>query len=254
MVVLAQKEQKQKILPKNFHFVQDFLSHCTMVPDLLLQEYQQLGLTEQELVLLLRIIKANNGWGYFILADICGEFEASPGEAQSIINIFLDKGFVTPVDEGEEPHYNLDGLFGEMWEIWFYNKSCQREQGSTRRLGKTKEEQQLARLHQTFSKEFGRGLSPIENEKLAAWLFEDSFPLELILEALRRAVLQGKMTLSYIDSILLSWKKQNLRTLAEVEKGDRHPAAAKLPKLAAKREGTAGSEYSGIYNQFIIKK
>ncbi len=66
----------------------------------------------------------------------------------------------------------------------------------------------------SFEKEFGRPLSPVEFERIKAW--EDEHSELVILEALKRAVLQGKWNFKYIDSILLEWKKNNVRTLQEV--------------------------------------
>ncbi len=69
-------------------------------------------------------------------------------------------------------------------------------------------------LIRVFEKEFGRPLSPIEIDRIRKWE-EDTAP-EVVVEALKRAVLLGKFNFKYIDSILLEWEKNNIRTVREV--------------------------------------
>lgn len=66
----------------------------------------------------------------------------------------------------------------------------------------------------SFEREFGRPLSPMEIEFITNW--EKTFDGDVILEALCRAVMQGKFKMGYIDGILLDWHKQNLRTIKEI--------------------------------------
>lgn len=72
-----------------------------------------------------------------------------------------------------------------------------------------------ANIYTIFEKEFGRPLTPIEFEKINNWLTgHQEF---IIREGLKRAVLAGKLTFRYIDTILLEWKKNNIRTIQEIE-------------------------------------
>lgn len=45
----------------------------------------------------------------------------------------------------------------------------------------------------------------------------DSYPLDLILLALKEAVIHQALSLKYIDKILLAWDKKNIRTLHEAQ-------------------------------------
>lgn len=65
--------------------------------------------------------------------------------------------------------------------------------------------------------EFGRPLSPTELQTIARWFDEDHFKPELILIALREAVLNQAYSLRYIDRILLSWRQKNLTSAGQVE-------------------------------------
>lgn len=97
-----------------------------------------------------------------------------------------------------------------------------------------------------FEKEFGRPLSPMEYQQILAWA--ERHDQEIIKEALRRAVLNGKYNLRYIDKILLTWEKANRRTLRDVleyerafeqSKYGRQPSqddAKKVVEIQAKRK------------------
>lgn len=65
-----------------------------------------------------------------------------------------------------------------------------------------------------FENEFGRPLSPMEIEQIELWYSEHS--AAVILEALKRAVLGGKFSFKYIDTILLEWEKNKIRTIQAI--------------------------------------
>lgn len=60
----------------------------------------------------------------------------------------------------------------------------------------------------TFQHEFGRLLTPIENEIITDWK-KDGFKDETILEALKQAVYSNAVSLRYISKILEKWKTEN---------------------------------------------
>ena len=68
-----------------------------------------------------------------------------------------------------------------------------------------------------IQQEFGRTLSPIEQEIIKAWL-EEGFQDELIEEAVKEATLNGVSNLRYIEKILYEWNKKGIKTKEDVEK------------------------------------
>lgn len=68
-----------------------------------------------------------------------------------------------------------------------------------------------------IEKEFGRLLSPIENEIVKAWL-ESNISEELIEEALKEAVYNGVTNLRYIDKILYEYQKLGINSKEDVIK------------------------------------
>ena len=75
----------------------------------------------------------------------------------------------------------------------------------------------LKSLVETFQQELGRLLSPFEIEDLEKSLREDGTSADLIKEALREAVLNGKPNWKYIQAILRNWRHEGIRSVAQVE-------------------------------------
>ena len=71
--------------------------------------------------------------------------------------------------------------------------------------------QGFAELCQSFRAETGKDLTPLQIQELQ-YMLEDFSP-NLILEALKEAVSQGKANFAYIKAILNRWKQDNLLTV-----------------------------------------
>ena len=71
-------------------------------------------------------------------------------------------------------------------------------------------------IFDVLESEFGRSLTPMEFEISKAWL-NDGLSEELIKEAIKEAVFNHVINLKYIDKILYEWKKNNIKTIKDVE-------------------------------------
>ena len=71
--------------------------------------------------------------------------------------------------------------------------------------------QDFVNLYKSFEVETGKALSPLQIQDLQ-YMLEDFSP-ELIHEALKEAVSQGKANFAYIKAILNRWKQDNLLTV-----------------------------------------
>lgn len=71
--------------------------------------------------------------------------------------------------------------------------------------------QDFVSLYKSFEAETGKALSPLQIQELQ-YMLEDFSP-ELIHEALKEAVSQGKANFAYIKAILNRWKQDNLLTV-----------------------------------------
>lgn len=76
-------------------------------------------------------------------------------------------------------------------------------------------------IFDTFQKELGRSISPMEYEIINAWM-EKGFSCELILAALKEAIFNGVSSLRYIDKILYEWHKKGYQSPSDVEKNLRN--------------------------------
>ena len=74
-----------------------------------------------------------------------------------------------------------------------------------------------SKVYNMIEKEFGRTLSPIENETIAGWL-NSGIGESLIKQALKEAVLNGVSNLKYIDKILFEWNKKGYKRASDVKK------------------------------------
>ncbi len=70
-------------------------------------------------------------------------------------------------------------------------------------------------IFQTFEKEFGRPLSPIEFELISAWV-KSGIEEELIIGALKEATYNGVRNMRYIDKIIYEWGKKGFKTMKDV--------------------------------------
>jgi DNA replication protein len=223
----------------NSLFMQETIIDSLNVPCMLLREYEQLGLTEQELVLLLRLLLLYYKKGGCTVSGLAAEFAVSEDEAAALIGPLVSKDILQPAGDGREA-YILDGLFVQLYELWVVDKRRMQKNAAQRARAVRAEAQkrqtaELGQLYRVFESELGRNLSPIENEKITQWLEADKQAPELILEALTRAVLHGKASFAYIDKILLNWQKKNLHSAAEVKTGDAPQSKKTAKKPQAER-------------------
>ena len=71
-------------------------------------------------------------------------------------------------------------------------------------------------IYDVIQEEFKRPITSIESEIVDAWR-ESNYSDELILEAVREAVLSGAANFRYIDKILYEWNKKGIKTKVDVE-------------------------------------
>lgn len=94
---------------------------------------------------------------------------------------------------------NLDFLYQMIYEMYQVEKEKKEEQD----------------IYTIFESEFGRPFSSFEYEYIKGWI-DKGFSEELIIGALKEAVISGGNSLRYIDAILHNWKKQGFKTMKEV--------------------------------------
>ncbi|PRY83246.1 DnaD domain-containing protein [Alkalibacterium olivapovliticus] len=187
----------------------------TTIPNTLLMYYRELGLNSNDLVVLIQLMSLVEIGQRFpdsqLLAD---RLDVSREEAYKAIHQLMTKRVITIETSSDEEGKSQDEFsFDLLYERLIYLMD---------EVEKTKESKKEAvtskDLYRLFEEEFGRGLSAMEIQTLEMWIKEDLYSSELIEAALREAVLSQVYSLKYIDRILLTWEKKNIKTKEQVEK------------------------------------
>lgn len=209
------------------------LEGITGVPNLLLKYYAKIGITDSEMMLIIQLMHIQTSTNErFPSHDVLAQFMS--GDRSSIragLASLIEKGIISISHVYNESAdevvsiYSYEPLFEKVLELWACEKvkACQllkknlKEQIQKARVVKNKDRQPaFAKVCQSFEKEFGRLLSPMEIEQVNLWFDDNEGRPELIFEALKRTVMLGKHNFKYIDSILLEWQKNKLKTVSEV--------------------------------------
>ncbi len=201
-----------------------FIQGSTSIPNLLLKLYKHMGISDHEMMLIIQLFRLRTEEKKFMpsLNDLCGIMQRDKEQIAGDLDNLLQKEVLRVTDYYDDESelvlkgYDFEPLFEKISEIW----ACARVR-ENKRIRKMIEKEPVAavNLYNSFEKEFGRPLSPMEVEQINLW--SAKINPDMVLEALRKAVMLGKHNFKYIDSILLEWGKNNLRTPADVEEYDR---------------------------------
>lgn len=176
-------------------------SGSIVVPKFFFIHYKSLEINDKEFIILMYLMNYNGG---FNPKQIGNELNIPFKEILEIINDLCEKGFI---------EIEIRDIRGMKEEYISLNKLY--EKLSFLVLNQEKEDNKPNNLFSIFEKEFGRTLSPIEYELINAWK-ENHFSEELILEALKEAVLNGVSSLRYIDKILYEWNRKGIKNVSDI--------------------------------------
>ncbi|MDG0842461.1 DnaD domain-containing protein [Staphylococcus equorum] len=197
----------------------------------LLDHYNELGLNETELVILIKLLHASETSNKQPSIESLQQGSALDSrEITSIIQTLIQHGLlelnVNKDEEGKFTEYmNLNQFYDRLSEIMQQMNVKQDEHES---------ELEFNTLFQKIEQAFGRPLSPYEIETLNQWLDIDKHDLSVIQAALNEAESQNKMSFKYIDRILLNWKKNNVKTIEDSKKISRQFNQPKMKHTVSK--------------------
>ncbi|GEN45126.1 DnaD domain protein [Alkalibacillus haloalkaliphilus] len=198
---------------------QRLLTEQINIPSKLLNDYHELGLNEEDIIVILQIMNLQKSGELLPSFDqIASHMTINANEVANVLkklrnNNYLQIEQITDEQNGQHEWYCLSPLFEALFEV--EQESTQEEEG---------------KLFQLFEQEFARTLSPIEIETVSYWLDEDQFKPPLIKAALREAVLMGKLNFRYIDRILNEWKKKGVRSVNDVKQSSQQKQNQQAPK------------------------
>ena len=193
-------------------YLDAFKSGNLVLPSALLLHYNQLFSSSEDFLV----------WQFFYLQNTTALGELSPSqiaekigknvtEVNQAISRLTDKGLL---------QYRTIELNGEIEVIFDATLALERldqlfEKQAPNQVQSAPND--LKSLVDTFQQELGRLLSPFEIEDLEKSLKEDGTSADLIKEALREAVLNGKPNWKYIQAILRNWRHEGIKSVAQVE-------------------------------------
>ncbi|MGP5091827.1 DnaD domain-containing protein [Staphylococcus equorum] len=197
----------------------------------LLDHYNELGLNETELVILIKLLHASETSNKQPSIESLQQGSALDSrEITSIIQTLIQHDLLElNVNKDEE------GKFTEYMNLYqFYDRLSEIMQQMNVKQDEHESELEFNTLFQKIEQAFGRPLSPYEIETLNQWLDIDKHDLSVIQAALNEAESQNKMSFKYIDRILLNWKKNNVKTIEDSKKISRQFNQPKMKHTVSK--------------------
>ena len=193
-------------------YLDAFKSGNLVLPSDLLLNYNQLFSSSDDFLV----------WQFFYLQNTTALGELSPSQIAEKIgkNVTEVNQAISRLTEKGLLQYRTIELNGEIEVIFDATLALERldqlfEKQAPNQVKPAQND--LKSLVETFQQELGRLLSPFEIEDLEKSLKEDGTSADLIKEALREAVLNGKPNWKYIQAILRNWRHEGIKSVAQVE-------------------------------------
>lgn len=180
-------------------------NHYT-IPKYVLTYAKDFSLDIHSLILLIYFLNQKNR-EVFNYKKIIEDLDFSEKELFDAISLLKDKRLISIQMEK-----NDFGVLEEKIDVSsFYDIIFSKFVNDTNKSGEE------SNIYESFEREFGRTLSPMEYEIISGWL-ESKIDSELILEALKETVFNGVNNLRYVDKILYEWNKKGIKTPSDIRK------------------------------------
>lgn len=178
-------------------------SNNLVIPGYLFTNYRKFKLNEKHLIFLSYIISSDMLFDAYLFSKDLG------WEIAEVMTIISELSEMKFIDLGVKKE---NGKMREYIDLSnFYQKILFEV------IDDEKEEDIPSKVYNIIESEFGRTLSPIENETIAGWL-NAGIDESLIKAALKEAVLNGVSNLKYIDKILFEWSKKGYKKETDIKK------------------------------------
>ncbi len=176
------------------------------IPKILLNNYHKLNIEDSELIVIIAIMSMGNKVLYDPVS-ISNEIGLDKMEVMKYINDLMEKNILSLVIEKNNhkttEYISLDMLYKRLANIVIDSEE--------------KEIEVDKNVFDIFQKELGKTLSPMQYEMIKEWI-NSGTSQELIIEALREAVLNGVSNFNYIDKIISTWKEKGYNTKEDIIK------------------------------------
>lgn len=175
-----------------------------VLPRYLFKYYLRLGITSEELIILIFVIDKGDKIIYnpSLLSE---ELGMDKFKVMELLNSLNEKKIISITVEKEnnksEEYISLELLYKKITNI----------------LVDKKDEKNLdnSDIFSIFEREFGRTISSMECQIIKGWI-DDGFTHELIMESLKEAIYNGVTSLRYIEKILYDWRKKGYKNKQDI--------------------------------------
>ncbi len=173
---------------------------------LLLENYKKLKISENELAVIFMIDHLVTQGNPFITADLLSlKMSLEVKEIDNIIADLLTRGFMEYASLNGRTVTSLSPLKEKLFSNFAISVSKEAENRKAK-------EEMLSNIYQSFEAELGRTLQPMEISTIREWV-DLGYSDEIIINALKESLAQGKKSIKSVDKILLSWaKREELET------------------------------------------
>lgn len=177
-----------------------------VLPRFLFNYYLRLGITAEELIILIFVIDEGDKVVYDP-ESISNSLGMDKYKVMELLNSLNEKKIISITVEknsdGKSAEFiSLDLLYGKIMGLIVDKKNENKNLDNSD-------------LFSVFESEFGRTISPMECQVIKGWV-DDNFSHELILEALKEAIYNGATSLRYIETVLYTWRKKGYKTKQDV--------------------------------------
>ena len=176
------------------------------IPRILINNYKNLKITDEELIIIIVLMS----YGEKVLYDPSELARIIDGNKRTIMKVIdnlCDKNILSLVIEKKNSktyeYISLENLYEKLFNIVISKKEDDEEIDNS--------------VFSIFENELGRTLSSMEYEKIKEWINSGNNN-ELIICALREAVMNDISNFNYIDRILDSWRKKGYKTREDILK------------------------------------
>lgn len=171
------------------------------INELLIQNMDK-TLTLKDFLVFLKLL--NTSCECFDCSKIAKNLGLTEEDIMTSFNNLIVKGFI------EYKTIRENGMIKEIISLdKFYNSIALK-------LANQNKKEVSNNIYDIFQKELVRSLSPTEYEYINNWL-EKGLSENLIIGALKEAVLSGVKNFRYIDRVLFDWQKKGYRSMNDVE-------------------------------------
>jgi len=194
-----------------------FKDRPIVVPRFLFSNYKMLNISDSEFIMIMVLLSFGDKIVYNP-DEFAKMINGDKHEVMMIINDLIEKNVISLVIEKNNrktyEYISMDLLYEKIFNMAIDNQEEEKIDNS---------------IFSIFENELGRMLSPMEYEQVKEWITSGNSN-EMIVCALREAVMNGVSNFRYIDTILNDWRKKGYKNKGDIVK-DREVYRSKKSKI-----------------------